>query len=1156
MAADAVDAGSSRSHTVGMAIRVLGPLDTTCPYRGLAAFAPADADEFFGRDADIDAILDRGGPGMLTVVVGASGSGKSSLVQAGVLPRLSPGRRAVIVTAGRNAAADLRERIAERGTVDVVVIDQAEDVFQLSEPDRDDLCELVARALAGGATVLMTLRSDFLDRAKGLPHIGGLVRAGLYAIGPLTEDGLRDAICRPAAQAGLRLERGLVEAIVRDAGDRRSTLPHVSHALVQTWVRREGSTLTVAGYEAAGGIAGAIAQSAETLYRSLDSAEAGSCRALLLRLVQRGPDGTSARRVVHLDPLIADATRRQVLGRLLAARLVVVDGDTVVVAHEAVAEAWPRLDAWLERDAAREPINASTAREQSELPVPTQPVAHERRSDLRLRWTLAGAAVLLVAALVSGGAAAVRGQDAAAVAEDRLIEAVTSSSLDLTGTNPPVAALMAVAAWQRRPDDVRTRSALLGTMVSAGGYYRTTYIPGTSQPIAAAPIPGTPTVAVVRDDDTLEIHDVDTGELLRTIDTDFPRSSQEVPPWVRVSADGSTIMVMQHVAEAPIPFDQDPDPDMARDETLYFFDIATGAPFGAPIHVPDRSETVELSSDGRWATWATTGATVIVDRDAQRTTRVTATTTAQPVPGASAYAVSAFRSDGRIVVTNLDDELFVIDPVSGAIVSTGGVPAGTGGVELAVAADGSIVTAGPTILAGLDQQGAVKWRTMPAVGDECSRIAASAVQRVFVCGSQRPTGRITIRSLDSGTLVSTPIDHQLGSPGEPVLTADESEVWFMGALSPSIGRMRLDGGGPASRSMGGPDAFALTGADPSARYVVTGSRAARDLSTDGSVPPLAVWDLRTRRETVDLTALTDPDPTRRRSSVVAAEWIGPHLLFLVFFDTQISDQNFALYDVESGVFARAVFEDPVEWFYRTAGGRLYGLVVLDPDAPHYRLVRYDPATLRPVGAALDVPGAPSTVSTTPDGSRVVVTGRTWEQRPWHTWVYDAAGRLVSEGLRDTTGSVVAGDRVIAADVSGVLQLDFALRPMSSLASRNAWSNELSTDDAGRTLLSTSGGHDGLTITALPSGRLLGEPIDVYLLSGRSTIDADGGGFVASGDRGVQYWTLDPVDHAAAACRIAGRELTREEWKTFLADLGPWHPLCEDVLSAPEAASTD
>ncbi len=161
-----------------------------CPYLGLEAFTPQDAEEFFGRDADIDAIRARMHPHALVAIVGASGSGKSSLVLAGVLPRAADGRRVAVVTAGRDAAAELRARIEQRGAADVIVIDQAESVFALPEGERDALCGIVADVLAEGSCVLLTLRSDFLDRATGLPRIGLDVGRGVYAIGPLSVGGL------------------------------------------------------------------------------------------------------------------------------------------------------------------------------------------------------------------------------------------------------------------------------------------------------------------------------------------------------------------------------------------------------------------------------------------------------------------------------------------------------------------------------------------------------------------------------------------------------------------------------------------------------------------------------------------------------------------------------------------------------------------------------------------------------------------------------------------------------------------------------------------------------------------------------------------------------------------------------------------------------
>ena len=233
----------------------------------------------------------------------------------------------------------------------MLAIDQAEELQGLTDAQREAFAETARAFLDGGGTILVTARSDALDRLRAMPLIGDAIGRGVYLLGPLSAVAYREAIEEPARRAGLTLEPGLVELAVRDAGDRASTLPHLSHALQETWARREGSTLTVEGYRASGGIPGAIAQSAERVFRSLPPQEQEICRSLMQRLLDRGADGTSTRRRVAADPLLADAGRRRVLEQLTQARLVTLDGDAVVIAHEAVATAWPRLDAWLEEDA-------------------------------------------------------------------------------------------------------------------------------------------------------------------------------------------------------------------------------------------------------------------------------------------------------------------------------------------------------------------------------------------------------------------------------------------------------------------------------------------------------------------------------------------------------------------------------------------------------------------------------------------------------------------------------------------------------------------------------------------------------------------------------------------------------------------------------------
>jgi hypothetical protein len=351
---------------------------------------------------------------------------------------------------------------------------------------------------------------------------------------------------------------------------------------------------------------------------------------------------------------------------------------------------------------------------------------------------------------------------------------------------------------------------------------------------------------------------------------------------------------------------------------------------------------------------------------------------------------------------------------------------------------------------------------------------------------------------------------------------------------------------PASLPIGGPDAYALTGVDPSGAYLVTGSRAARDADADDR-RPLTVWDVRTGTAVVDLTTFTDPDPARTQAFVAAAEWIGPGRLFLVFDDPQTRGEHYALYDVAHGIATKAVLADPVQWFFAATGGRLYGLIPIDPAAGRFRLVRYDQQTLRRVSEPIELDIAPRSVSASSDGARIVVTGWSDTAPHWRTRVYDAGGRLLAEGLDGTTRTVVADARVIAADRSGLLSLTLGLATKGSLAADPASSVRLSVDDAGRTLVTTAG--ETVRVLALPSGRELGRPIHVPGLAAPSVVDADGGGFTLSGDLGVRHVPLEPAAQAASACRIAGREPTAAEWADLFAGLGPRHPLCHDALAS-------
>ena len=215
-------------------------------------------------------ILDRLLEGRFMAVVGASGSGKSSFVRAGVVPAYprTPDGAVVVLKPGPDPTAEL-ERALSNGSPGLLVVDQLEEIFTLCTDPANrarfidavlDMCD------AGSASVMVALRADFYGRCAEHPRLAAAVAERQHLLGPMQSDELRQAIEGPARVAGLRLEAGLVDTVLADVEGEPGALPLLSHALYESWVRRDGRILTRAGYLAAGGVRGAIAQTAEQVF--------------------------------------------------------------------------------------------------------------------------------------------------------------------------------------------------------------------------------------------------------------------------------------------------------------------------------------------------------------------------------------------------------------------------------------------------------------------------------------------------------------------------------------------------------------------------------------------------------------------------------------------------------------------------------------------------------------------------------------------------------------------------------------------------------------------------------------------------------------------------------------------------------------------------
>ena len=326
-----------------------------CPYKGLASYQLDDADLFYGRDQLVAELLDAVRASSFVVVVGKSGSGKSSALRAGLVNELETRkldgiRHPCVITPG---TAPLRSIYQVPRLVDLVIVDQFEELFTLTDDEatqREFVRLLLTRVNDGTGRVVVSLRADFYGHCTQLAELAPLLARRQVVVGPLTEQELRAVITRPAEKAGLVVASELVDRIVTEAADRTGALPLVSHALVETWHRRTDGQLTLDGYRDAGSIAGAIARTAERVYDSFQPGQRVHVEHLFLRLVEPGDGTDHARRKVPYAQLEGSSIDREEIDLLVDARLLTAGTEGIEIAHEALIVAWPRLRSWIDDD--------------------------------------------------------------------------------------------------------------------------------------------------------------------------------------------------------------------------------------------------------------------------------------------------------------------------------------------------------------------------------------------------------------------------------------------------------------------------------------------------------------------------------------------------------------------------------------------------------------------------------------------------------------------------------------------------------------------------------------------------------------------------------------------------------------------------------------
>ncbi|WMX44323.1 caspase family protein [Streptomyces roseicoloratus] len=530
------------------------PADVPCPYPGMKPFPAEESGYFHGRDALVEqltALVESDAPHPL-VLVGASGVGKSSLLRAGLLARLdrrtepwpvlllpAPGPRPMHTLADLWARASGRDPKEVRAALDrgrlppprpdrpacrLLIVDQFEEVFTRCHDARERarFIGLLTSRRQEGPHVVLSLRADHYGSCLDHPELVRALDHHRLNVPPMTEADLRAAVERPAATAGLGLQPGLTDRLLHDlrgGPEGQAGLPFLAHALRETWLRRSGATLTLAGDQATGGIWKSVTTTTDKLYQGLDPAGRTALRTLLLRMVHVGPDASqdAVRRRIPIDEL-SPASGRGLLDRLIDARLVSLDQDSAQISHEALLRAWGRLRNWIDEDRTelvlrRQVADAADAwedadRDQAYLYRGTRlqdardllergrldrpldgdfvragSVAadaerqREARRTRRLKRTLGGAVLALCAALIATGLAYEQRSQARAhgeTARNRQLQAAARANI---GGDPRAALLLAVAAYRDAPSpesratltDVLTGTQYAGSVEAPGG---------------------------------------------------------------------------------------------------------------------------------------------------------------------------------------------------------------------------------------------------------------------------------------------------------------------------------------------------------------------------------------------------------------------------------------------------------------------------------------------------------------------------------------------------------------------------------------------------------------------------------------------------------------------------------------------------------------
>ena len=1213
------------------------------PYKGLRPFGEGDVNDFRGRATLVERLVEEVGAHSFVSVVGPSGSGKSSLVLAGLVPRLRQQRCLVaIMTPGESPfvslsaalsqlakhnqaellspaamrRADGLREVIEAIVVDdelVIVIDQLEELWTLAGEDERQrfLAGLVDPVRAGFVRIVVTIRADFFDRPLADVVLGPLVSACTLGVTPMTMTELHDAITAPAEDLGVRFEPALVSRLVAETVDQPGSLPLLQFALAELFEGRHGAVITAESYDELGGLAGSLSRQADEIYNSSDEADRAGVRRLFSRLVAPGEGNEDTRRRVVVSDLAGVPQR--VVAAYVDRRLLTGDRDrltrepTVEVAHEVLLRSWPRLRSWLVEDRSwlRELRGLSAAAAQwdnggcvvddlyggarlavvSELVTAhpealteleqrfldqslDQSAAKERearrrlddkvRQNKRLRRSLVGIVVVLAMAIGAGvvafgqrrnaeqqrsDALAAKGKAQKSAADARTAQTASelttlaATSLSTRSSQRDLAALLAVESWKRSPN-ATSKSALFGTFTFDPGFVGYVRFDGSAG-VQGLAIPGTTNMLV----------------------SIFPRDGSVTgPPQVVDAVSGQTVLRLDRATDPAAGYIQlqvSPNGRFGAEwaattlgaaSVLAVYDLATGTVVGQPLHMAALREPFAIDPTGsRVAVEADgQGSVFVYDvNDGHVVASIPAAADAPAGNGVAAASAITFGPDGRLYVGSKGQHLRVFDATTFTLVDDIAVPAlfTTGLMRLSDDGTSLVVRSVHDDPANGAQRGSIirvdltsrriAWQVSGVEYGfgECSSFAFSVTTDQLWCGNY--FGRVRERSFSTGARTGRVLQNQKGWATHLDLIPVPGGVMLAGTGNNDgvISRWIVDGGGPIQQLVAKGHVIVGAFADGKTLLVATPNGAAPpfdlsytlwDVGTDAEVPGLpgfifatvagnavagafsdvtfGSYDLSTKKRTVLPISLAPP-PTSQSASLDGTVWL------LGYADGHVDERS-------------------------TQTGELLQRVQL-PRAADSTVIAVDTAAI------------------SKDHRRIYVTGD-------GLVAFDAAtGELLNRQPDLAIANVVvspAGE-LVAASVDGTLGIydGESLAKTASLPGARGYIQNMffSADDA--TLVAA--GNDGsVSIYDFASRTRLGDAIDMNLNQGvRTALRADGAVVAIETPRadGIELWDLDPARWVAAACALAGRNLTREEWDTYLGGLGPYEATCPDYSPAPK-----